>query len=139
MKKILKSVRERTLFTIDTYRDLGFMERVLFTLLVVLLKAPPVFLDSLLTRVRYPIYLLASKLGDFVLRAMIRLSCRVSSGTWTCRGVQLGIQLHSFLTRSHHRYCTSFSETSWKRGDGLAPLLMYKSEILTHKRRSGRP
>ena len=139
MKKILKSVRERTLFTIDTYRDLGFMERVLFTLLVVLLKAPPVFLDSLLTRVRYPIYLLASKLGDFVLRAMIRLSCRVSSGMWTYRGVQLGIQLHSFLTRNHHRYCTSFSETSWKRGDGLAPLLMYKSEILTHKRRSGRP
>jgi hypothetical protein len=63
MKTILKSVKDRTLFTIDTYRALGSMERVLFILLVVLLKAPQVFFDSLLTLARSATSPLALKLG----------------------------------------------------------------------------
>ena len=136
MKKIIKSAKDNTLFTIDTYRDLGSMERVLFILLVVLLKVPQVFCDNLSMRVRYLISPLALKLAAFVLKVTIRLSCRVSSAMLTYRAVQLGIQLHSFLTKNHHQYYTSCSEISWKRGEGLAPLLMYKLETSTRKLRS---
>ena len=136
MRKILKSVRDNTLFTTDTCRDLGSMERVLFILLVVLLKVPQVFCANLLMRVHSLISPLVLRLADYVLKVTIRLSCRVNSATWTCRGVQLGTRLHSFLTRNHHQYYISFSEISWKRGEGLAPLLMYKLETSTRKLRS---
>src|SRR6056300_687914 len=128
MRTILRSVKDSTLFTIDTYRALGFTERALFTLLVVLLKVPQVFFGNLLMRVRFLTSPLVLKLADCVLRGTIRLSCRVSSAMWTYRVVQFGIRLHSFLTRSHHQYYTNCSEILWKRGEGLAPLLMFRLE-----------
>jgi len=115
---------------------LGFYGTGLIHLILVLLKVPQAFFVSLLMRVRYPTSLLVLKLADCVLKVTIRLSCRVSSAMWTYRVVQFGIRLHSFLTRSHHRYYTSCLETSWKRGEGLAPLLMYKLETSTRKLRS---
>ena len=138
MRTILRSVKDRTLFTIDTYRALGSMERVLFILLVVLLKVPQVFCVNLLMLARLVTCQLALKLGAFVLKATIRLSCRVSSATWTYRVVLFGTRLHSFLTRNPHRYYINCSEISWKRGEGLAPLLMYKLETSTHRLQSAR-
>ena len=134
MKTIIKSVKERTLFTTATYRALGSMERVLFILLVVLLKVPQVFFANSLTLARSLTSRLVLKLAAFVLKVTIRLSCRASSAMWTYRVARFGTRLHSFLTRNHHRYSINFSETSWKRGEGLAPLRTYKLETSIHKR-----
>ena len=133
MKTILRSVKDRTLFTIDTYRALGSMERVLFILLVVLLKVPQAFFDSLLTLAHSATSPLALKLADFVLKVMIRLSCRVSSVTLMSRVVQFVMLLLSYLTKNQARSCTSCSEISLTRGEGLAPLRIYKSETSTPK------
>ncbi len=130
-----KNVKDNTSSIIATYPASGFMERVLFISLAVLLRAPLLFFVSLLMLVRYQTSLLASRLGVFALKVMIRLSCRVSSATWTYRAVQSGILLHSFLTKNRPQSSINFLEISLKRGDGLAPLRMYKLETSIRKRR----
>ena len=113
---------------------LASMVRVLFTSLVGLLKALQVFSVNLSMLVLYLIYQLVLKLGVYASKGMIRLSCRVSSVTLMYRVVQFVTLLLSFLTRNQVQSCTNYSKISLTRGEGLAPLQIYKLETSTRKR-----
>ena len=134
MKTIKRKRKDNFLFIINIYRGLVSMAQVLYTSLVGWLKALQVFFVNLLMLVLYLIYQLVLKLGVYVSKGMIRLSCRVSSVTLTYRVVQFVTRLLSFLTRSQVPSCTSYSKISLTRGEGLAPLQIYKLETSTRKR-----
>ena len=133
MKTIKRKERDNTLSTIGTSPGWAFTVQDLYTSSGDSQKAQPQSSDNLSMQVRSRIYRLVLRLGVFVSKGMIRLSCRVSSVTLMSRVVQFVTLLLSFLTKNQARSCTSCSEISLMRGEGLAPLQIYKLETSTPK------
>ena len=134
MKTMKRKRKSNTLYITNIFQVLGSMVRGSYTLLVDLLKALQVFFVNLLMLVLYLIYQLVLKLVVYASKGMIRLSCLVSSVTLMSLVVRFVTRLLSFLTKSQVPSCTNYSKISLTRGEGLAPLQIYKLETSTRKR-----
>ena len=134
MKTIRRKKRYNTSYITNIFLGWGSMARVLFTSLAVLPRALLRFCVNLSMLVLYLIYQLVLKLGVYASKGMIRLSCLVSSVTLMCLVVRFVTLLLSFLTRNQAQSCTNYSKISLTRGEGLAPLQIYKLETSTRKR-----
>ena len=91
MKTIKRKERDNTLSTIGTSPGWAFTVQDLYTSSEDLQKVQLQSSDNLSMQEHSRIYRLVLKLGVFVSRVMIRLSCRVSSVTLTCRGVHIQV------------------------------------------------